>query len=175
MKKNFNFVSNLVLKAKDGENPEAGGTSKSKAASTEEKKDGDNIESEIDKGMSLSEETAEEAAKQIAKENKERRIEETKALMMKSAYARGKQLLVLRRERRKEEAAKQYLVDLSKLDEELKAGKHDKMSYDKGFKEAYKKRDEKLREIDKTYREYWDKLKKLYPVYWSFEWDYNID
>lgn len=178
MSKRFMLVGALLgaamlMKAKDGETPEAGAPAASSGKDVE-KNNEDNIEAEIDKGNNL-ENTADEAAAQIAKDHKERKVEETKRIMLKSAYARGKQLLVVRRNKRRNETGKDYLKALTTLDEELRGGKHDKISYEKGFKEAFKKRDEKLREIDKTYNEYVQKLKALYPTCWCFDWDYNID
>lgn len=176
MKRNFVLACTvlgqpMLCKPKDADTPEAGAQT---SGQVNEKNNEDNIESEIDKGVNL-ENTVDEAAAQIAKENKERRVEETKRILLKSAYARGKQLLVVRRNKRRNEAGKEYLKALTKLDEELRAGKHDKMSYDKGFTEAYKKRDEALREIDKKYNEYVQKLKAQYPTMWCFDWDYAID
>lgn len=181
MRKNFLSVENfgmMLCKAKDADKPEAGAPAAPAAPSAgaaAEQDSEDNIEASIDKGVTLTEEVAQKAAEQIAKENKERRVEETKRLMMKSGYVRGKQLLVLRREKRRKIVAKEFLTALSTLDEELKAGKHDEMSYNKAFKEAYKKREESYREADRKYSEYCDKLRKQYPGYWSYEWDYCID
>lgn len=175
MKKNFMTVSTLgatmLLKAKDNENPEAG--AQATAGQQQETANEDGIEALIDKGVSL-ENTADEAAAQIAKENKERRVEETKAIMLKSSYIRGKQLLVVKRDKRRGECGKDFLKDISKLDDELRAGKHDATSYEKEFKALYKKRDEKLREIDRTYSDYVDKLRNQYPTFYRSEWNYSI-
>lgn len=182
MRKNYSFVSNfgvMLCKAKDADKPEAGAGATApatpSAGAAAEQDSEDNIEASIDKGISLTEEAAQKAAEEIAKENKERRVEETKRLMMKSGYVRGKQLLVLRREKRRKVVAKEYLTALSNLDEELKAGKHDEITYNKAFKEAYKKREEGLRDAQKKYNEYCEKLRKQYPGYWSYDWDYCID
>lgn len=180
MRKNYLFAKNfgmMLCKAKDADKPEAGGVpaAPANAGTAAEQDSEDNIEASIDKGVTLTEEVAQKAAEQIAKENKERRVEETKRLMMRSGYVRGKQLLVLRREKRRKIVAKEYLTALSNLDEELKAGKHDETSYEKAFKEAYKKREESYREADKKYSEYCEKLRKQYPGYWTWSWDNCID
>ena len=138
----------------------------------QEDPDGGDIHAELDKQATLSEEVAKEAAEKIAKANKERKIEEMTELLQRDHYVTSKIRLQLRRQRGIAKAHKAFMTAAGKLSDDLKAAKHDKASYDKAYKEAYKKREEAIREEDKIYSEYCDKLKGQFSRFQSFwSWD----
>lgn len=176
MKKNFTTVSTfgatMLCKAKDTENPEAG-EQKSSGQKEEAISEG-NVRERIDKGLRLTEEAAKEAAELISKENKQRRTEEMKNLLQRSAYTTDKVLNRLRKTRDIEKADKAFLEAIGALNVEVVAGKHDTTSFEKLYKDAYTIREKAYREADKIYDEYSKKLRQLYVNCWSYNWDYNI-
>lgn len=176
MKRNFVLACTvlgqaMLCKPKDADTPEAGApTPGQKQEATNE----GNVRDRIDAGLRLTEEAAKEAAENINKKNKERRIQEMETLLQRSAYTTDKVLNRLRKTRDIEKADKAFLDAVGALDVAVKAGKHDKTSYEKAYKEAHETREKAYREADKLYAEYGKKLQQLYTNSWSYEWDYNI-
>lgn len=135
----------------------------------------ENIEASIDKQNVLTEEAAKQAAENIAKKNKDRKVAEMENLLQRSDYTRNKQLLILRRQRKNANAAKDFLKEISALDDELKTGKLDKFAWEVKYREAYEKRAKAFKEADAAYSQYCEKLRNAFPNSWSYEWDYTLD
>lgn len=176
MKKEFKTVglipgASMLCKEKtDGDNT-GGGAS---AVSKKEALSADNIEKSIDDGICMSEAAAKDAAEAIKKQNKERRIEEMKSVILRSDYTTNKVLLRLRKTRAQEKVDKAFLDGIGALQLEATSGKHDKHSWEAAYKKLYDERQKGYRDADKRYDEYCQKLKTLFPNSWSYEWDYNL-
>lgn len=134
-------------------------------------KDGEvDILAQIDSKVKMSADVAKQAAEEIAKKNKERRVEEMKQCLMKADYVKQTSLLVLRKSREEEKADKAFLTKLTELEQELKDGKHDTTSYDKRFIEARKEKKEAYAKASATYDEYANKLNQNFSNFDTWSW-----
>lgn len=150
------------------------GAQATKTTTEPEKTEESSIRKEIDSGIRLTEEVAKLAAEKIAKENKERRVEETKTLIERSAYTRSKVLNRLQKSRDTAKAEKVFLTAVGALEKEVNSGKHDTTSFEEAFSKAYKERKKAYDEIDAEYRKYEEKLRQLYSNSWRYGWEYNL-
>lgn len=163
--------NNLLCKEKkDGDGAGTPGAGAS-ASPEKEKISEDNIEKAIDDGIRISEEAAAEAAALIQKQNKDRRVDEMKNIILRSEYNSTMALLRLRKSRKQEKSTKKLLDESAALLAEVKAGKHDKLSYKAAASKLRETQQKEFREIDKWYEDYYTKTKALYPGYWCYEWD----
>lgn len=174
MKKDFTRV-NEMLYAAATENP-AAGAQETKAAEVIDggnEDDGTDIYKAIDAKLRLSEEDAKLAGEAIAKRNKDRRVDEMKTLLNRSAYLRDKTLLDLRKSRGEAKVQKKFMAAIGSLDDATKAGKHDEFSYNKEVDLAWEDRAKGFKAINKTHVEYTDKLRKNYSDCWSVQWEWE--
>lgn len=125
----------------------------------------------IDDSVRLKEETAKEAAEAIAKQNKARRVDEMKTLLMKSDFLNQASLLRLRKARKEEKATKEFLKALTELNEALKAGKHDTTSWDKEFTTIRKTKEEAFKASATEHDEYYRKLMQNFCEWDTWGWN----
>lgn len=135
----------------------------------------DTVVEEIKAGNLINEDVAKAAAEEIKKRNKDRNIAETVNLLQRSKYLRLKQRLILRRNKQLKVAAKALMTAFNTLDEDLKAGKHTKTTYDIEFQKAVKQRVKDYAEADAELRVNIQELQAGFPGYYSYQWDCEID
>lgn len=147
------------------------GNEAKKAANAAVVKDGEpDIQAQIDANVKMGSDVAKQAAEEIAKKNKERRVEEMKSCLMEADYVKQHGLLSLRKARDEEKANKEFLTTLTTMEAELKDGKHDTTSYEKAFQEARKKKQDAYREAANKFDEYLSKLNQNFSDWDTWRW-----
>lgn len=132
---------------------------------------GENIQDVIANSSKVTEEIAEEAAKKIAEQRKEKLTKDLVAVVQKSEYTVSSAVLQVRRSNRTNQRIKQYLKDLAALKEDVVNGKKPVSAWEEEARNLKKQYDKDLietgKDIDKSQKE----LDDLFPDSWK--WKYN--
>lgn len=130
----------------------------------------DNIDQIIKDGATITKEIAENSAKKLAEKQKEKLTERHMHTVQESKYKRALALLRLRKAREVEKTTKEYLVSLSKADENLKSGA---ITIDAWNEELIRIADVKRkanREIDNNHSKNVDALNNQFEGYSTWRW-----
>ncbi len=153
----------------------------------------DNILDTIDKRNKVNLEISDSVKSELEKERDEKVKEKIKERMRKAQYQKELALLELRRDRELAKLKKERLHGKDALYtmlfggiaegiEEKDGGKYKKGDrieptldynlYDEKLRELDNKNAEKVREVNRTFSKYHDRLQEQHGVYWCFDWDY---
>ena len=131
----------------------------------------DSIEKQINDGIIMSSDVAKQAAENIAKKNKERRIDEMEACIMEHTFIEQYSLLLLRKDRRSADASLAFLKGLNELKKEkLDAGAMTKIDYNKAVTQLVTEKRKAIKEATDTFDELFQKLKQNYREYYTYDW-----
>ena len=131
----------------------------------------ESIEKQINDGIIMSSDVAKQAAENIAKKNKERRVDEMEACIMEHTFIEQYSLLLLRKDRRNAEASLAFLKGLNELKEKkLDTGVMTKIDYNKAVGQLTNEKRKAIREATDTFDELFQKLKQNYKDYYTYDW-----
>lgn len=132
---------------------------------------GENIQDVIANSSKVTEEIAEEAAKKIAEQRKEKLTRDLVNVVQKSEYTVSSAVLQVRRSNRTNQRIKQYLKDLAALKEDVVNGKKPVSAWEEEARNLKKQYDKDLIEIGKDIDKSLSELNELFPDSWN--WRYN--
>lgn len=132
---------------------------------------GENIQDVIANSSKVTEEIAEEAAKKIAEQRKEKLTRDLVNVVQKSEYTVSSAVLQVRRSNRTNQRIKQYLKDLAALKEDVVNGKKPVSAWEEEARNLKKQYDKDLIEIGKDIDKSLGELNELFPDSWK--WRYN--
>ena len=147
------------------------------AAATEKS----SIEKWIDGQTKMTTEHVAAAAKMRKEKLDEKRTREVDGIIEQLEYKTNKQILIRQKSSKKEDAEKNFLKQLSVIDDkgnvvggllhEVMNGEHDTTSYKKRYQEIRQAYQKELNAIEDHYDEYQRKLEDAFPNYSSI-WDW---
>lgn len=132
----------------------------------------ENIEEVINNGATVTQETAEAAAKKIAEKRKEEMTERLITATLKSEYTRKASYLSMKKTDKELSIKKNYLVKFSEKDDKLRNGGITIEDYGKECAELHKEANNLIREVGKWYEAQLEKLYNQYPEA-RYSWRYD--
>lgn len=133
-----------------------------------EEVNGENIQDVIANSSKVTDEIAEQAAKQIADKRKEKMTQELVEVVQQSEYTVSCAVLQVRRSNRTNQRIKSYLKDLAALKEEIVNGKKPISAWKKEAYELKRQYDKDLIEIGKSIDDSLNELAELFPNSWRY-------
>lgn len=130
----------------------------------------ENVVEQIKSGNKFEIGIADEAIAKIAKDNKERKVEELATAINKADYDEKSCLLGLRKNRALETPTKARLKALDEAIGKLKNGEITPLEYDKERERIKEEHRKAVDSINKEYEEYNRELRNAYPRYWGWDW-----
>ena len=130
----------------------------------------ENVVEQIKSGNKFEVGIADEAIAKIAKDNKNRKVEELAAAINKADFDEKSCLLGLRKNRALETPTKARLKALDEAIEKLKNGKITPIEYDKERERIKEEHRKAVDSINKEYEEYNRELRNSYPRYRGWDW-----
>lgn len=131
----------------------------------------ENIVEQIKAGNKFEVGIADEAIAKIAKDNKNRKVEELATAINKSDFDEKSCLLGLRKIRASETPTKARLKALDEAIEKLKNGEITPLEYDKERDRIKEEHRKVIDKINEEYEEYTRELRSAYPSYWRWSWE----
>lgn len=132
----------------------------------------ENIEEVINNGATINKEIAEESAKKIAEQRKEKLTQRHVEVTLRNEYTLKATYLSMKKTDKEKEIKLNHLKKITELSKKLTNGEVSLDDFDKESKEILKKARELMRGVDTWYNENLEKLYNQYPEA-RYSWRYE--